>query len=239
MDFINDQQNLLWFCDNCIVKLESFKNNPVQTTVDVVTALSESINESLAELKNDVLETKELTKSLVDNNKKIDSSGLSRIRPWPSTKRLRETAPRNTPTSRPDVNLIGGTRSVEKGSLTVDTVAKQPEKFWIYLSRIAPHVNEDDISELVKNCLQIDNQVDVRKLVRKDADLKQFAFISFKVGIDKELKHTALDPSIWPKGIFFREFENLRSERDFWGPSKVPRLDNGLPSLDALATPSQ
>lgn len=68
-------------------------------------------------------------------------------------------------------------------------------------------------------------------LWRRDADLKQFACISFKVGVEKSLKDKALDPSVWPKGIFFREFENLQTDRDFWGPTKIPRMDTGTPSM--------
>lgn len=231
MDFLNEQNNALWFCDNCFTKIESLKNNSPITCNEIVTGVSEAIEESLAELKNDIHKTKELTESLVGKVQRSDTPGANMARSaWPSIKRTRTTA-KDTPTSRPDVKLIVGTKSVEKDSCTVETVAKPPERFWIYLSRIARHVTEDDVMELVKQCLQIQDSIVVRKLVRKGADLQQMAFISFKVGVDMKLKNDALNPSVWPKGIYFREFENLSSERDFWGPAKIPRIDDGTPSV--------
>lgn len=238
MDAVNENTNVLWFCDECMAKLDATRENTIKTMDDVVSAVSDAVRESLEEIKVELQETKDLTKSLVEKRQSNDSPGLGRGRTaWPSIKRTRVIAAKGTPKSRPDSKLLGGTKSVENGAPIVDTVAKPPEKFWLYLSRIAPHVTDDDISELVKHCLQTQQPIVVRKLVKKDADLKQFAFISFKIGIEKELKETALNPSVWPKGIYFREFENIQTERDFWGPSKFPRMDVGTPS-PSLMTPS-
>lgn len=211
-------------------QLDCVKQNPIKTRQDVVAAATDAFRTTLDELKFELKETKELTRSLADKQQSLDSVGRTRTA-WPSLKRPRVVASKDTPKARPDSKLVGGTKSVEIGSSVVETVAKPPEKFWLYLSRIARHVTEDDISGLVKNCLQTEQPIDVRKLVRKGADLKQFAFISFKVGVDMALKDTALDPAVWPKGIFFREFENLQIERDFWGPTKLPRIDVGTPSM--------
>lgn len=237
MNFVNEHKNVLWFCDNCFDELQTIKKNPVKSKDDVTTAISDTINGPIAELKSEIQEIKELTKTLAGSNVPTDPPTLPRSRPWPSVKRLRSTNTRDTPKSRPEAKLIGGTKTVEKNGKTVETVAKPAEKFWLYLSRIARTVTEDDISELVKICLDTDEHVEVRKLVRKDADLNQLAFISFKVGVSKELRGTALDPSVWPKGIFFREFENLSTDRDFWGPMKVPRMDKTTPAMETLVTP--
>lgn len=215
-----------------MIRIEYLSNNPIQSTQEVVEAVSNAFRDTFDELKVEIKETKELAKSLAERQTSNDPSGIERGRTaWPSIKRSRDIAEKSTPKSRPDSKLIGGTKEIENGHLTVETVAKPPEKFWLYLSRIARHVTEDDVSELVKKCLQTQQPIDVRKLVRKDADLKQFAFISFKVGVEKSLKDKALDPSVWPKGIFFREFENLQTNRDFWGPTKIPRMDTGTPSM--------
>lgn len=238
MEFVSEHANILWFCDNCIDKLNQMKQYPINTTQDVVTAVSDAFRVSLDELKVELRETKELTKSLIEKRQTNESSAPRQPRTaWPSLKRTRDIAEKGTPKSHPELKLVGGTKSVEKGCLTVETVEKPPEKFWLYLSRIARHVTEDDVSELVKCCLQTQNPIDVRKLVRKDADLNQFAFISFKVGVDKDLKQMALDPSIWPKGVFFREFKDIQTGRDFWGPTKMPRIEVGIPSTP-LVIPS-
>ncbi|XP_062538819.1 uncharacterized protein LOC134207117 [Armigeres subalbatus] len=244
MDFVNEQRNILWFCDNCVDQLKTIKDNFSISSNEIITSVSE-IKESLAELKNDLLETKALTKSFASKVNLKDSSGTAQVRSaWPSIKRPRGFDARETPKSRPDAKLIVGTKSIEKEQFAVETVAKPPEKFWIYLSRIASHVTESDIQELVKGCLPNTESIDVRKLVRKDADLKQFAFISFKVGVDVQEKEYALDPSVWPKGIYFREFKNLQTERDFWGPAKIPRIDDRTQLTDVTpmivtTTPAQ
>ncbi|XP_055636747.1 uncharacterized protein LOC129775724 [Toxorhynchites rutilus septentrionalis] len=209
MDFVNEHCNLLWFCDKCIDLLKFVRNKPMTT--------------------EDLHETKQLTKSLTE---KLHSNDFepNREKPvWPRIKRTRDKSERETPRAHPSTKLVSGTKSVEKQTRAVETVPKPPEKFWIYLSRIARHVTEDDVSELVKSCLQTEQSVDVRKLVRKDADLNQYAFISFKIGVDLQLKETALDPSIWPKGIYFREFESQETNKDFWVPAKHPRIGEGTP----------
>ncbi|XP_055527381.1 uncharacterized protein LOC129719996 [Wyeomyia smithii] len=242
MELVNSNHNLLWFCDNCIEHLKQFKETPTPMAHDIVAAVSENISDSLSALKSELLETKALTKALIDKTTN-DVCDPNRARSaWPSVKRPRDVALRETPKSRTTTKLACGTKPVEKLSKTVATVEKAPEKFWLYLSRIACHVTEEDISELVKSCLSTELTVDVKKLVRKDADLKQLAFISFKIGIDTRLKETALDPASWPKGIYFREFEHLQSSRDFWGPTKILRIDGATPSRivsspKILATP--
>lgn len=234
MDFVNEQKNVFWLCDKCIDQFNAIKLP--SSPSEIVSGVSEMIKDSLMELKSDLQETKALTQALAGKIKSTDNAGSNQARSaWPSIKRSRYIAEKETPKSRPDSKLVVGTKSVEKDNLTVDTVAKPPEKFWLYLSRIAPHVNEADILELVKNSLNTQELIDVRKLVRKGADLKQFAFISFKVGLDLKLKDAALDPSVWPKGIYFREFENMTSERDFWGPTKIPRMEDATPT--ASGTP--
>lgn len=250
MDFVNEQKNILWCCDECFERLETIKDYRI-TSSEIVTEVSQSIKESLKELRNDLLETKSLAKSLATKIESNDCASNQARPTWPSIKRPRDTSardtPRETPRSRPNAKLVVGTKSVEKENMLVETVAKPAERFWIYLSRISRHATEADIVELVKGCLNTQS-IDVKKLVRKDADLKQFAFISFKVGVDKKLKDIALDPASWPKGIYFREFENLQSERDFWGPAKIPRIDDGtpqvgtpmiVPSPATVVTPSQ
>lgn len=232
MDFINEQKNVMWFCDKCTDQLKIMKDFPPITSKEIVTSVSQIINESLLELKNDLHETKELTKALAGKITSFDASSSAQFRSvLPRIKRPRETADRETPKARPTEKLIVGTKSVDKGIFTVDTIAKPPEKFWIYLSRIARHVTEADVTELVKVSLNTELPIDVKKLVRKDTDLEQLAFISFKVGVDKSLKNTALDSSVWPKGIYFREFKNLPSERDFWGPAKISKKDDGTPRV--------
>lgn len=155
MEVVNENRNILWFCDQCMIRIEYLSNNPIQSTQEVVEAVSNAFRDTFDELKVEIKETKELAKSLAERQTSNDPSGIERGRTaWPSIKRSRDIAEKSTPKSRPDSKLIGGTKEIENGHLTVETVAKPPEKFWLYLSRIARHVTEDDVSELVKNAFK-------------------------------------------------------------------------------------
>lgn len=135
-----------------------------------------------------------------------------------NNKRPRVTSPDDTP-KQPiaPLSLTVGTKAVENFPRIVDTVPEPTEKIWIYLSRIASHVSDEDVSALFQECLP-GTQPIVKKLVKKDADLKSFAFISFKVGVDHAFKDAALDAGNWPKGIYFRQFEERNSSKVFWVP---------------------
>lgn len=114
MDFVNEQKNVLWFCDECIEQLETMKDNRISSN-EIVAGVSESIKDSLTEMKNELMETKALTKSLAAKISSNDvTSNQARVA-WPSIKRSREaTSARETPRSRPKVKLVVGIKSVEK-----------------------------------------------------------------------------------------------------------------------------
>lgn len=98
--------------------------------------------------------------------------------------------------------------SVSPSTIGVVADSRKDPKFWLYLSRLSRHTTVDQVSALVKSRLGIDD-VDVVRLVGKGQDVSKMAFISFRVGMKLELKDTALNPSIWPKGILLREFINM------------------------------
>lgn len=232
LDFVNGQTNLLFFCNDCMQSIENIKvNNSSNSIVAVVSSVADSMNRCMDDVKTELGKINTFFGSISDqllaNSKPALPSSNRR------NKRPRIVSPNETP-RRPSAfsDLMGGTKTTESCSKLVDTVPKPAEKCWIYLSRIAPHVTEDDISALVKECVP-DAQPIVRKLVRKDADIRTFAFISFKVGIDLQLKDIALDAKNWPKGIYFRQFEERNSLQDFWGPKapKFPRTVHTGPPL--------
>lgn len=113
-----------------------------------------------------------------------------------------------------------GTGDVELTDLSVSNLVPATESalFWLYLSGLNPQVSADDISKVVRSCLQTEDDVKSIKLVPKNVDLTRLTFVSFKVGLPLTLKEVALRASTWPKGIRFREFENV--------PARDRRGDN-------------
>lgn len=218
LDFVNGQTNLLWFCTNCLKSLEDIKaNKSPDRTVAVLSSVAESINCCMNEVKTELGQINAfigtISEKLLTNTTPAILSNNQR-----NAKRPRVVSPNDTP-KRPRgfSSLISGTKAAENFPKLVDTVPQPTAKFWIYLSRIAPHVSDNEITALVQECVPGAQPI-VKKLVRKDADLNSFAFISFKVGIDLQFKDIALDASNWPTGIYFRQFEERNSSKVFWDP---------------------
>lgn len=105
-------------------------------------------------------------------------------------------------------------------------------KFWLYLARISNDVTVDQISAFAKSRLATD-EVEVFLLVAKGVDVSRMRTISFKVGIASELKDKAMSAETWPRGVYFREFEERSvASADFAtnfqpvDPPKSPGLQN-------------
>lgn len=122
---------------------------------------------------------------------------------------------------QPKTPLVAGTGSSISPSLGVSTVPTNKQKFWLYLSRISPSVTVEQVAALAKQRLGT-NDVEVTKLVAKGRDVSMLSYISFKIGIDVGLKTKALCSSTWPRGIYFREFTDNRTNVNFWEPQLTP-----------------
>lgn len=104
----------------------------------------------------------------------------------------------------------------------VSMPASQP-KFWLYLSRISREVTTEQVCEMAKKRLGSEDITTIR-LVATGRDINTLSFISFKIGIDCNLKAKALCSSTWPKGILFREFKDNKSNANFWKPQQTPNV---------------
>ncbi|XP_055632436.1 uncharacterized protein LOC129772929 [Toxorhynchites rutilus septentrionalis] len=221
LDFLTQNDNLLWFCNDCMKILDCVKTNGTVPAVQDV--LAKKLDDSLKPI---LTELGEIKTSIVQAQ--LPSTVASTV--WPNIKRPRAEL-NVTPTRKPTAVLRIGTKSSAPTAKTIATVPKPADKFWIYLSRIDPQVSEEDVAMLVQDCLILITVV-AKKLVKKETDLTKLQFVSFKIGINPNLKDTAMDPSTWPAGIFFREFEDVRRSQVFRMPSttKLPRIDPFTPS---------
>lgn len=180
-------ENILWFCDGCLKMLKFATFRPTvaafgSTIANIVKEQTTAFNELKAEFRKCAI-------------KAADVPGQSEITPrgprnnWPSIKR---PAPKRRREELPVSigNVTEGTNT--SLSTLVATVPTEEKKLWIYLSRIRPDVSEENIQEMVKQCIQCAEPPEVVKLVKRDVDIKLLRFISFKVGIDPKYKETAL-----------------------------------------------
>lgn len=102
------------------------------------------------------------------------------------------------------------------------------------MTKISPEATEDDIVDLAKSCLQVEDVV-AKALVPRGRPLATLTFLSFKVGVKMDLKSKAMDPCTWPPEIQFREFiDTSTNVQHFWKPNQ--RTD---PGTSKIAEPQQ
>lgn len=205
-DSVKTYAQLFWMCVACTKMMENATFcQAIASTNSAIDAGNDGHNKVLTELRNEIKQ----------NTIKINSI-LNHL-PTPSPARFATPRKINLPDNsrkRPRVDVEPRTESSsgtkdEDSSVIVPLATRQEkvELFWLYLSGFDPKATEDNIRELVKSNLDNGGTVDVRKLVPKGKNLDELTFVSFKVGINPELKDTALLPATWQKGITFREFD--------------------------------
>lgn len=208
------------------------------------------------DLRNKVLELTKLVTVLQQQMNDYHSAVTSKLEQsqpiaWPGLSTASATTPpingrRNRP-KRPMKRRCGsngepvevaepiptGTSDIDLSELQLScpiAARVQPAKFWIYLSGFNPRITDDDVTKVVKRCLATDDDIEVHRLVPKDADVSRYTFISYKVGLDPALQQSALLLSNWPMCIKVREFINA--------PKNEPLLPGSRdPSLPKLADP--
>lgn len=120
-----------------------------------------------------------------------------------------------------------GTGSTPSPSVEIAVVPPAQPKFWLYVSRIARDVSADQLSAYAKKRLGTDD-IQVVRLVARNRDINTLTFISFKIGMNMDLKTKALLTSTWPRGVVFREFSDNRSGGNFWRPEPLTVADDPL-----------
>lgn len=225
---INDSSNLNWMCDECVklMKLTRFRNviSSVGNTINELTRNQQAAHD---ELKRELMKHSEQIAQLSNQFNSVTPLHPASINRRASKRRRMENDPQVT---KP---FLGGTKTTD--TISIATVPQPTALFWIYLSRLHPSVKPDAVEKLTKESLQC-NSAKAIPLIKQGTDVNSLNFISFKVGIDPEYRTAALDPSSWPSGILFREFENT-NERNYWMPE--PSTPSILVTSDSEVTPHQ
>lgn len=233
MDLISEQPNLFWFCNSCSGIMNSkHVRDAFGALTEALQNLSETHRSALEGVRTELEKNREQVEVLVTKISAVPAAapttpaapGLSSG--WPSL--ARKSNKRSFGAAgliSPDQpSLSRGTKKPSANIPSVATVPPEPEKCWIFLSRIAVSATEDDILALATECIPCDEPIEVRKLVKKDADVTAMRFISFKIGVDEKYREVALSADTWPDGIFFREFVNYQDKKSGQGFLKTPRL---------------
>lgn len=234
MDFINEQSNLFWFCNSCTGILSSkHVRDAFVALTEAFRNLSETHRLALDGVRTELEKNREQVEVLATKISSVPATCQTTPAPpvptieWPGLKRKsnKRTFGAAGLTSPDLPSLSCGTKKLSANIASISTVPPEPEKCWVYLSRIAASATENDILALVTECIPCDEPIEVRKLVKKDADLTSMRFISFKIGVDEKYREVALNADTWPDGFYFREFVNYQDKKSGQGFPKTPRLN--------------
>lgn len=225
---------LFWFCPSCTALMKDMRlRNTARAAYEV--GQGHALNSHSDIMKNLKTEIMDELKAEIRTNfaKLINSSTCTpksskRVGVDPRftrSRRLFSTVAKSIPNQQPP--LLLGAGSTPSPSLDIVTMPPNQPKFWLYLSRIARDVSVNQICALAKKRLGTDD-VQVIRLVGKGRDMSTLSFISFKIGMNMEMKSKALSTSTWPKGVVYREFTDNRTDENFWRPVPAAASDDPL-----------
>lgn len=158
------------------------------------------------------------THSLIESIKKQSYASVAKGS-FKNQKRSEETprTSRTTRVSAPNVTkapVLSGTskKVIGKPLSPVQSAPKIQRKMQdkaIWISRLHRDTGVEDIQSYVRDELGIEavDQLDVRKLVKKDRDISTYSFVSFRIGCPLNLFETLMDTTKWPEKCNIREFK--------------------------------
>lgn len=83
----------------------------------------------------------------------------------------------------------------------------KPEKA-IWVSRIHRETTEEELAQYVKESIGIaSDDINVRKLIKKDRDISTYSFVSFRITCSSANFSKLMDPMYWPSNSHIREFD--------------------------------
>lgn len=173
--------------DSLISKRSKCTSKPIEPKL--TTVQKKSLSEEIVELKEQITSIHQSIADLSVVRKEVQVS-------------LEKDAPLAQSSPMSFSRLMHGSNHSNRSDSSV-----VQDKFWLFFTRIKNTVNEERILKMVANCIGSKDAV-VKKLVSKRINVATLPFISFKVGIDTELKDVALNPASWPEGVCFREFHD-------------------------------
>lgn len=115
----------------------------------------------------------------------------------------------------------------------------------IYVSRLETSITADNIVNYIGNRVpNLDaSHISVRLLVKKDQDLNELSFISYRLSCTEALYDTFMSPTIWPSHVRIGEFVEQQQQRkkqlgDFIS-SKIHELANKSGSAEEMTEMDQ
>ncbi|KAL1397385.1 hypothetical protein pipiens_009800 [Culex pipiens pipiens] len=189
-------------CDGFVVTMETPEyRTAFRALCEALRSVSETHTKAFEEVKAELVETNNKIDQLISKLPEPKTAPT-----WPSNKRRRSSS--SSSSAKPEVPKASVGRKVMTTVPIVPTTNGDDNMMWMWLSSFPPTVTEDDIRAMVRECLSFDAEetIDVKMLVKKDADISKLRAVSFKIGVDVKHEDAAMDGDNWPAGVSFREF---------------------------------
>lgn len=226
-------QNVFWMCDSCA---ELFQNDQFRKVLSRCEGKSPCVDDAIKPLKEDIAKLSNAISSLAA---KVESKPVTPISPWPKISSFGGSGGSKRRRTDDNTAKVQNSRGTKVASELVKSITMQEDLFWIYLSAFDPSTTEDDICALARDSLSLDASENCKaiKLIAKGIDPTGLNFISFKVGVNINLKEIALSPESWPNNIYFREFVDRGSNA-----RRIIKINRPMDEKDnrqpAVVTPS-
>lgn len=142
------------------------------------------------------------------------SSMLRNAATPPTSKRRRDN---EKPVKQPMPNVPPpkvGTKASTSRLVAVVAAKPQPKKQnekpkfekAVWVSRLPTTTTDDMIREHITELQTVSSNFEIHKLVKKDRDLSELSYISFKIAVNDADFAILNDPTVWPTGVLVREF---------------------------------
>lgn len=204
-----EHKNVLWLCDGC---LGSFRKERMGSSDEKQSEENDrsNVKSTVGQLQSEVAKIKECIASLQTSLNCSENHSTTNFLPSSSTPERSVLLGRTAARYESDrTQLLTGSRT-SNGSM------HPSRKFWMFFTRVAKHVPTAAIKEMVSRSLQMQEEAEVVRLVPRWGNYDDWRYISFKVGVDRKYKDTAIAESTWPAGLLFKEF--VQREPSYWEP---------------------
>lgn len=125
-------------------------------------------------------------------------------------KKLIDNLPKPVQGTR-DIN-IGPPPAAKPSAVTKPKNDKPKFEKSVWISKLDPSVSNEMMSEfiLTHTDLTDKSQFNVHKLVKKDADITELSYVSFKIDVNEQHFDALMNPDTWPKYVAVREFIQIK-----------------------------
>lgn len=225
---MTDSPNLKWFCDRCIGtsfttmnmiskkfdESREFVDKKLEEISDAIkkpdyyTEMMEKISflsTEVASLKTSIETPSNSVKRARNGSLRLNIPGTSSYSQITATENDTEdnNEPKRSRRAFTPRVVINGTDEEDMGTSEVRFIEKPT---WFHVSQFEPNVDVDKVTAWFKDKLN-STEIQCVKLIPRNRQIEDLAFVSFKLGVPASVVSTVMDPKTWPRIVQVRPFQ--------------------------------